>query len=63
MARVRSGRAPHCAVVRDLFSIALGTILISSEEGETDGELVAVVIPTAVTPIVHLCRQPATDSV
>ena len=57
--------AVHLTVqlVRDLFSTALGTILISSEEGETDGEIVVVLVPTAVTLIVHLCRQPATDSV
>ena len=33
----------------DLFSTALGTILISSEEGETDGEPVAVSVSAPVT--------------
>ena len=46
--------AVHLTVqlMSDLFSIALGTILISSEEGETDGEPVAVSIPAAVTHFV-----------
>ena len=36
-------------LMSDIFSTALGTILISSEEGETDGEPVTVSVPAPVT--------------
>ena len=36
-------------LMSNIFSTALGTILISSEEGETDGEPVAVSVPALVT--------------
>ena len=36
-------------LMSDIFSTALGTILISSEEGETDGKPVAVSVPAPVT--------------